>query len=129
VRGAPTEYGGLTYSATMREGGMDMTIEWDARADARGLVLHLPPFLDPKVVADGRRIRCMAGAWSLPKTTRTVDVSWTPRPLPDISFRRIVESYLRDHAARAASIGNPESMSSTTARNQETLCRNDGVEG
>lgn len=101
VQEAPTEYGKLTYSARMRDGGMDMTIEWDARADARGLVLHLPPFLKrPKVLADGRRIRCVAGTWSLPKATRAVDVTWTPCSLPDISFRRIVECYLRDHAAR-----------------------------
>jgi len=103
VNGAPTDYGTLSYSATLRTAGMTLAIRLLPRKDARGLVLHLPPFLHSvKVTADGRRCKAVKGCWTLPVSTRKVDVCWAEHPLPDISFLRVVESYLADHARRVA---------------------------
>jgi hypothetical protein len=103
VRNLPTDYGTLTYTARMRLGGLRMDIAFRPHKDARGLVLHLPPFLrNVRVRAEGRPCRPSGKGWRLPVRARRVEATWTPGPLPDISFSRVVESFVADYQRRVA---------------------------
>ncbi len=101
VENAPTTLGTVSFAAIMRDDGMDIDLDWVARPEAKALVLHLPPFLQrPSVTADGRHIRKGVEGWRLKKNARHARVSWHPAPMPDLSFERVVTSYLADYLRR-----------------------------
>jgi len=100
---APTELGKITFRATMAGGGMDIETYFHRKADAQGMVLHLPPFVRIKrVEADGELLLPEKKAWPLPADTRQVHVEWEEGPLPDISFDKVAEAFINDYRSRAA---------------------------
>jgi len=103
LRRAPTDLGPLTFRARMRADGMSLRLRFTPCPEARGVVLHLPPFVKaPEVRADGRTVRGRGQVWSLPCQTARVEVRWQPAPWPAISFEQVVGAYLRDYRRRAA---------------------------
>ncbi|MHB9107477.1 MAG: hypothetical protein ACYDCO_10520 [Armatimonadota bacterium] len=105
IAGAPTELGTITFHAVMRQGGMDLTVDFAPRPGVKGPTLHLPSFLTGvRVTADGMHIERAKDGWPLPATCRTVKIDWDDRPLPDISFDRVVESYIADYRRRAEAL-------------------------
>ena len=104
IEDAPTDLGKLSLCAGMRDGGMDVDVLFDARADAAGIVLHLPPFLDAtSVTADGQRHEATHSAVPLPATARAVEVKWRPATLPDISFDAIAAAFKENYHGRVLS--------------------------
>jgi len=104
VEQAPTTLGGISYVATMGRNGFQLSIDWKARAEAAGLVLHLPPFLKGVFVkVNGKSIRAGKLGYPLPLKTTAVTVTWSEQELPDLSFDAVVTAFLEDHAKRAKS--------------------------
>ncbi len=101
ISDAPTELGPISLHADVREDGLDLRIDHQGRPDCRGLALHLPPFLqDVSVRADGVPVARAAKDWPLPAGTTRVSVDWRPGPMPDLSFARVVESFVKDYRCR-----------------------------
>lgn len=102
VHGLPTELGPLSYRATMRDGGMDLDIDFRPRIGNESLVLHLPPFLtDIHVRTDGGHAEAVQGGpYVLPAHTRAMRVWWRREQPPEISFESVAAAYQRDYAMR-----------------------------
>jgi len=102
---APTELGKITLRAMMNRGGMDIETYFHKRPEAEGMMLHLPPFIEIKrVEADGELLLPEKKGWPLPAGTRQVHVEWEDRPLPDISFARVVDAYVEDYRRRLSDL-------------------------
>jgi hypothetical protein len=109
---APTEYGMLSFRAHMRKGGMDLDIDFAPRGDPAALVLHLPPFLEsPYVSADGAVVPGENGTYGLPVAARRVVAEWANDRLPDVSFDRVAEGFIRDYRRRVAEFRENRSSS------------------
>ena len=105
IADAPTELGTITFHAVMRQGGMDLTVDFTPRPGIKGLTLHLPSFLTGvRVTADGMHIERAKDGWPLPATCCTVRIDWEDHPLPDVSFDRVVESYIADYQRRVEAL-------------------------
>ena len=106
VENAPTEYGVFTFNTVMADRGFSMVLKCSTgeRPPVRafeGYVLHLPPFLiDPVIEVSGRDLPVRNGQCRLMSDVREIHVRWTNVKLPDISFHRVVASYLADYTKR-----------------------------
>jgi hypothetical protein len=103
LRAAPTEWGRLDFTATMRTQGFVLALEFRPRKGMRPppIVLHLPPFLQGVTVrADGQALPLGGGGWILPDVVCKVAVSWKPSPLPEISFEKVAAAYIADYRQR-----------------------------
>lgn len=101
---APTHLGTISYRAEFGKAGGDIEVDWRATADARDLIIHLPPFVDGVSVRGdlGPAQQTHAG-WRLPSETRRVELRWSACQPPDLSFESVVDAYLEDYRRRFSS--------------------------
>jgi len=102
VEDLPTALGPLSLRVCFRADGLDLTADWRRRPAAQALVLHLPPFLSGVKALGARRV---AGGWRVPVVNGRLRVAWTPAPLPDLSFARVLAAWQSDHRRRRAVLG------------------------
>jgi len=105
ITNAPTELGQLSFHVRMNKSGMHMTLDCVPHPSLEGFTLPLPSFLTGvQVTADGMTVEREKDGWPLPTACREIRVNWDDRPLPDVSFRRVVEAYIADYQRRAEAL-------------------------
>lgn len=121
VRRAPTDFGPVSFTATVRGARLTLRLTPHWRTPPARVILHLPWFLAcTEAAADGKRLALSRPEQGegrqvvLPADTREVIVQWRPDALPALSYDRAVAAwkaeYRRHFAAFTAAGGTPEPL-------------------
>jgi hypothetical protein len=105
VHEAPTFFGTVNYRLHARANGATVAFDnrWRSGVAPRSVVFHLPWFVDVKSAkVDGNTVPVVNGTVSLPLTAHTLDLGWSWREHPDLSYATAVKSFLEKFYLRPA---------------------------
>jgi hypothetical protein len=103
ISNAPTECGTVSASMTFAADGASVKYKSDYRTPPRSLVLHVPYFVElTSCTAQGGTARVEKDHVVLSPGVTSVDLKWTVREHPDLSYERIVSSFRDEYARRYA---------------------------
>jgi hypothetical protein len=96
VRQAPTNFGPIDFTLDQPQNGVAVLhLKTDFSQPPQRIVVHLPWFIHLlSATADGKSVRPVDGALTIPAATRTVETHWTLRPgTPQLSYDQAVAGY------------------------------------
>jgi hypothetical protein len=81
---------------------MELSLDLDSFPETKGMVLHFPPFVNvSNVLVKGKSIKAeSANRYKLPIETKHVSVKWSGYPWPNISYNKVVDSYVKNYNKR-----------------------------
>lgn len=105
VTEAPTFFGSLSYTLDCRADGATLALasRWKPGQAPAGLVLHLPWFLKvDRAIVDGQPAAIAGGAVALPAAAKSVELAWSWKDDPKLSYEEAVRLYLDKYYRRPA---------------------------
>jgi len=103
VHRAPTYFGEAAFTLEQPQDGMAVLhLNMAFTAAPREIVIHLPWFVTlQSALADGKPIRPVNGALSVPASARVIEIHWTLAPnAPHLSYDAAVADYKTEYARR-----------------------------
>jgi len=102
VERVPTFFGEMGYTLSSRgEGGASLVIDGRWTNAPEAVVVHVPWFVTlVSATADGKAVSAKDGALRLPAGTKRVELKWTRRTVPAMSYAATVSAYEAEYRRR-----------------------------
>ncbi len=95
VNKAPTDFGPVSYDIQSTADGATVKIDAQWRKAPESLQFHIPWFVElTSATADGKEVNAKDRALDLPAGTKTLDLKWTRKNIPELSYQKGVELYV-----------------------------------
>ncbi len=95
VSQAPTDFGMISYTIDATAGGAKVSLDGQWRKAPNSLRFHIPWFVDvSSATVDGKALAVKDRVLELPAGARQLDLQWTRKSTPDLSYRKGVELYV-----------------------------------
>ena len=95
VKEAPTDFGPISYTIDATAEGARVGIDAKWRSAPDSLRFHIPWFAElTSATADGTRVEARDRVLEIPSSTRKLDLRWTRKATPELSYRNGVERYV-----------------------------------
>ena len=95
VTKAPTDFGMFSYTIDATAGGAKVSLDAQWRKAPGSLRFHIPWFVDLRsATVDGKAVEFKDRVIELPPAARQLDLQWTRKSTPSLSYRKGVELYV-----------------------------------
>jgi hypothetical protein len=101
VHRAPTNFGQVNFDLRCRGDRASLELKTEFVEKPKTIVLHLPWYMNVRSVkADGKVMKVKGGAVNLPAGTRKVDLQWSKKKTPVLSYANAVREYRKEYRRR-----------------------------
>jgi hypothetical protein len=95
VTKAPTDFGTISYTIDSTAEGAKVRLDSAWRKAPESLRFHLPWFIELRSASvDGKPVTATDRVLELPADARQLELQWTRKPIPNLSYREGVERYV-----------------------------------
>ncbi|MEO0018937.1 MAG: hypothetical protein RLZZ522_2220 [Verrucomicrobiota bacterium] len=95
VTKAPTDFGTISYTIDSTAEGAKVRLDSAWRKAPESLRFHLPWFIQLRSASvDGKPVTATDRVLELPADARQLELQWTRKPIPNLSYREGVERYV-----------------------------------
>jgi hypothetical protein len=95
VTKAPTDFGTISYTIDATSEGAKVSLDAQWRKTPGSLRFHIPWFMELRsATVDGKVVECRDRVIELLPDARQMDLQWTRKSTPDLSYRKGVELYV-----------------------------------